>query len=43
MWASYKGRYEVVQELLDREADPNVKAEVSLFIQVICLYTYFKA
>jgi ankyrin repeat protein len=28
MWASYKGRDEVVQELLDRDADPNIKAEV---------------
>lgn len=29
MWASYKGRYLVVQELLERGANCNIKAEVS--------------
>ena len=28
MWASYKGNEMVVQEYLERGADPNVKAEV---------------
>lgn len=28
MWASYKGRYLVVQELLERGANCNTKAEV---------------
>jgi ankyrin repeat protein len=31
MWASYKGRIIVVQELLDRGANPNAKADVSTF------------
>ena len=30
MWASYKGHVTVVQEYLERGADPNVKAEVRL-------------
>ena len=28
MWASYKGHVILVQEFLERGADPNVKAEV---------------
>ncbi|KAK3576078.1 hypothetical protein CHS0354_014082 [Potamilus streckersoni] len=30
MWACYKGRENVVHELLDRGANPNVKAEISM-------------
>ena len=32
MWASYKGHVILVQEFLERGADPNVKAEVSLLM-----------
>lgn len=43
MWAAYKGRTMVVQELLDRGANPNVKAEVSMsftmYFQLFHLYS----
>ena len=32
MWASYKGNEMVVQEYLERGADPNVKAEVLKYL-----------
>lgn len=34
MWASYKGRIIIVQELLDRGANPNTKAEVSFMLML---------
>ena len=38
MWASYKGQETVVQELLDRGADPNIKAEVMVvLLNLLCL------
>ena len=40
MWASYRGRIIIVQELLDRGANPNAKADVSvlftLFVLLVC-------
>ena len=37
MWASYRGRVVIVQELLDRGANPNAKADVSVLFTLFDL------
>ena len=41
MWASYKGHETVVQEYLERGADPNVKAEVNLYYLIFVWCKFF--
>ena len=41
MWASYKGHVEVVDELLERGAFPNVQAHVSSSYTLVKLHMIY--
>ena len=41
MWACYKGHSMVVQELLDHDANPNVKAEVCIDCIAFTIFVIF--
>jgi hypothetical protein len=44
MWASYKGRVEVAQLLLEKGASPNITGQVLFLYKelLLCIYSYIK-
>ena len=42
MWASYNGQENVVKELLDRRADPDIKAEVRGIVLTVLQTAIFR-